>query len=286
MLKDSAQQPIAPGADVGEVVHDFTGKVHLLDEPDHILDAKVTVDLNRVLIRSGDAEIGSWPHADVDLAKVDKKIHLTADGETLVLDLENGDFFLDLMGVNDGSAPPTGRRRRKKKPALMPEPPPPAPEGSRARYVADDATTASFNDLRSKAAESYRDDAQLDRRLALVLAGAAALVILGAALNWGSARLFDPGSFPIARSLAGFAGVAGLIGLYFAYFDRERFIGSALAISAGGVLLGILYFYMRAAHLKLGFVLSLVGAIGLVLVGAFGMSRPAALSRSEEPAED
>jgi hypothetical protein len=258
---------------IGEEVHNFTGQVHLLDEPDHILDAKVTIDLNRVLIRAGDAEIGSWPHADVNLEKVDNNIHLKTDGGTLVLALDNGDFFLDLMGVNDDPPLPTGRRARRRKPALMPDPPPPAAPGSKSNYVGDDATAASFSDLRNKAAESYHDDAKIGPRLALVLAGAAILVILGAAIDWGSARLLDPGSFPIARSLAGFAGVAGLIGLYFAYFDRERVIGSALAISAGGVLLGILYFYMRAAQLKLGFVLTLVGAIGLVFVGAFGMAQ-------------
>ena len=274
------------GADVGEEVHNFTGKVHLIDEPDEILDAKVTVDLNRVLIRSGDAEIGSWPHADIALEKVDKNIHLKADGETLVLAIEGGDFFLDLIGVNDDPPRTKGRRARKKKAALMPEPPPPAPEGSRSQYIGDDATAASFSGLRSKAAETYRDDAKLDRRLALVLAGAAALVILGAALNWGSARIFEPGSFPIARALAGFGGVAGLIGLYFAYFDRERVIGSALAISAGAVLVGILYFYMRAAQLKLGFVLTLVGAVGLVFVGAFGMSQGSIASEREESREE
>lgn len=263
-------------------MHNFTGQVHLMNEPDAALAARVTVDLNRVIIRAGDSEIGSWPHAGIRLEKVEEAVHMTADGETLVLSLENADFFLDLMGVND-DPPATSRRRRRKKPALMPEPPPPAPEGSRSKYVADDATAASFSGLRNKAAESYRDDAKLDSRLALVLAGAAALIVIGAALNWGSARLFDPGSFPIARSLAGFAGVAGLIGLYFAFFDRERVLGSALAISAGGVLLGILYFYMRAAQLKLGFMLTLVGAIGLVFVGAFGLSERGARSRSGEP---
>lgn len=254
-----------------------------MDEPDAVLAAKVTVDLNRVIVRAGDSEIGSWPHAGIRLQKVDKDVHMTADGETLVLTLDNADFFLDLMGVNDDPPLATnGRRRRRKKPALMPDPPPAAPEGSRSKYVADDATAASFSDLRSKAAASYRDDAKLDSRLALVLAGAAALILVGAALNWGSARLFDPGSFPIARTLAGFAGVAGLIGLYFAYFDRERLIGSALAVSAGGVLLGILYFYMRAAQLKPGFVLTLAGAIGLVLVGASGLSPQGAPPQPDE----
>ncbi len=264
-------------------MHNFTGKVHLIDEPDQILDARVTVDLNRVLIRAGDAEIGSWPHADIALREIDGDIHLTADGDTLVLALENGGFFLDLMGVNDDPPPPAGRRARKRKPALMPDPPPPAPQGSRSQYVGDDATAARFSDLRNKAAESYRDDSKIDRKLALILAGATGLVVVGALMNWGSARLFDPGSFPIARSLAGFAGVAGLIGLYFAYFDRERVVGSALAISAGGVLLGILYFYMRAAQLKLGFVLTLVGAVGLVFVGAHGISQRGVSRASDGP---
>ncbi len=268
-------------------MHSFTGQVHLKDEPDAVLAAKVTVDLNRVIVRAADSEIGSWPHAAIRLQKVDDYVHMTADGETLVLSLDNAGFFLDLMGVNDD--PPyakTGRRSRRKKAALMPEPPPPAPEGSRSKYVADDATAASFSDMRSKAAASYRDDAKLDSRLALVLGGAAALILIGAALNWGSARLFDPGSFPIARTLAGFAGVAGLIGLYFAYFDRERLIGSALAVSAGGVLLGILYFYMRAAQLKLGFVLTLVGAIALVLVGVSGMSARGEPSPPDESGDE
>ena len=33
-------------------MHDFHGTIHLLDEPDQVLDAKVTVDLNRVLVRA------------------------------------------------------------------------------------------------------------------------------------------------------------------------------------------------------------------------------------------
>ncbi|MDJ0923574.1 MAG: hypothetical protein QNJ77_03350 [Acidimicrobiia bacterium] len=267
-------------------MHNFTGKVHLANEPDAALDAKVLVDLNRILIRAGDAEIGSWQHNDVRIAKKQDGIHLATEGETLVLQLENGEFFLDLMGVNDDPPYGTKGKRRRKKPELMPEPPPGAPEGSRDKYVADEATSASFDGLRSKAAASYPDDTKLEPKLALILGGAAVLILLGAALNWGAARLFDPGSFPIARALAGFAGLTGLIGLYFAYFDRERLTGSALAISAGGVLLVILYFYTRAAQLKLGFVLALVGAVGLIYVGVIGMSEKGAAARSPEKDEE
>lgn len=252
-------------------MHNFTGTVHLQDEPDAVLDAKVVVDLNRILIRAGEAEIGSWPHADVAIEKKPDGIHLAADGEVLVLELENGGFFLDLMGVNEHQ-PTRGRRSRRKKPVLMPEPPPPPAEGSRSSYVGDDSKAANFTDLRSKAAESYGDDTKLHNWLAIGLGVALAFVLIGAALSWGAARLMDPGSFPVARVLAGFGALAGLVGLYLAFFDRQRVNGSAVAIAAGAVVLGITYFYARAAHLKTGFMLTVVGGVGLVVAGAIGLS--------------
>ena len=250
-------------------MHDFHGKIHLLDEPDQALDAKVTVDLNRVLVRADGAEIGSWRHTDVEVRKVEDGIHLTADGETLVLKMENRDLLLDLLG---GSEPDGKRskRRRRRKPA--PNPPPPAPEASESMYVADQAVTSSFDDLRTKAAASYHEEVRLSNPLAAGLGVASLFVLLGAALNWGPFRLLDSGSFPIGRLLAGFGGVAGLVGLYLAYFDRRRITGSAVAIAAGSVVLAIMYFYTRAARFGIGFMLALLGAIALIVVGAVGMS--------------
>ena len=251
-------------------MHSFTGKVHLLAEPDGVLDANVVVDLNRIVVRAADAEIGSWPHADVRITQKGDGIHMKADGEVLVLDLENSGFFLDLMGVNE-LQPARGRRRRRKKPVLMPEPPPPAAEGSRSSYVGDEATAAHFSDLRTKAAASY-GEAKLSNRVAIGLGVALVLVLVGAALNWGSARLLDPGSFPVARVLAGFGGLAGLVGLYLAFFDKQRVNGSAVAIAAGVIVLGIAYFYASAAQLKTGFMLAVLGGTGLVVAGAIGLS--------------
>lgn len=262
-----------------DFVHDFTGTVYLADEPDAVLDAKVTIDLNRVLIRAAGAEIGSWPHGDVAVTKAKDGVHLVADGETLILNLENEGFFLDLMGVNDMEAPARGRRRRKSKPVLMPEPPPPAPEGSKSKYVADESSVSSFSSLRTKAAASYSDESRLHHWLAWGLVAAVLLVLGGSALTWGSARILDPGSFPIGRVLTGFGGLAAAVGLYFAFFDSQRISGSAIAIAAGTVVLAIMYFYTRAAQLKLGFMLTLLGSVALIVVGALGMSDLGAASR-------
>jgi hypothetical protein len=260
-------------------VHDFTGTVHLADEPDTVLDAKVTVDLNSVLIRSDEAEIGSWPHADLEVKKAKDGIRLTTADETLVLNLENAGFFLDLLGVNDMETPTKSTRRRKKKPVLMPEPPPAAPEGSKSSYVADESSVSSFSGLRTKAAASYGDDSRLHHWLAWALAAGVILVLGGSLLTWGSARLLDPGSFPIGRVLTGFGGLSAMIGLYFAFFDSQRITGSAVAIAAGTIVLAIMYFYTRAAQLKLGFMVTLLGSIALIAVGAVGMSDLGAASR-------
>lgn len=238
-------------------MHDFYGTVRLLDEPDAALDAKVTLDLNRVSIHSGDAEIGSWPHADVVVKKVKDGLHLSADGETLLLDLENGDFFLDLLGVNADPAPSRRRRTKKAKPSP----------------VATDASPPDgFSDLRAKAAAAYLEESKLNRWLAIGMAVAAVFILIGAALTWGPFRLLDPGSFPIGRLLAGFGALGGLVGLYFAYFDSNRVTGSAIAIAAGVVTFVVMYFYTGAARLGIGFMLALVGAIGLIVVGVLGMS--------------
>ncbi len=242
-------------------MHDFYGTVRLLDEPDAALDAKVTLDLNRVSIRAGDAEIGSWPHADVQVKKVKEELYLVADDETLVLALENGDFFLDLLGVND--TPPPKKRRYKKKTK--------AKTAAAAVPVALPPTD-EFSDLRTKAVAAYLEDSKLHNLLAIGMAAAAVLILVGAALNWGPFRLMDPGSFPLGRLLAGFGALGGLFGLYLAYFDSNRITGSAVAIAAGAVTFVVMYFYARAAHLGLGFMLALLGAMGLVVIGVLGMS--------------
>lgn len=262
-------------------MHDFSGTVHLADEPEAELDAKVTVDLNRVLIRAGDHEIGSWPHADVSVSKVDDVIRLIADGETLILKLNKGDFLLDLLGAEE-PPPSRGRKRRRKKPVLMPEPPPPPPAGSKASYVDPEPGTTAFGELRSKAAASYPDEAKLRNPLAIGLLVACVLLFAGAALTWGSARLMDPGSFPIGRILAGFGGLAGLVGLYLAFLDERRVTGSAVAIAAGGVTFAVMYLYAREANLGFGFVLALLGSLALIGIGAFGMSEQGAATRHHQ----
>ncbi len=241
-------------------MHDFYGTVHLRNEPDTVLDAKVSVDLNRVLIQVDGSEIGSWPHSDVNVRKDGREVLFRADGETLVFELEGQEFFLDLLGVTE-TPPKKGRRRRSK-----------APDWS-----GDELPQPNLIDKKALALEARAD--QIDKRIAAVMAAAAVLVLLGAALTWGPFRLLDPGSFPIGRLIAGIGGFGGLLGLYLAYFDRSRSLGSAAAIAAGVITLGVIFFYSREARLGLGFLMTLIGAQALITAGVLGM-------RHSEPPDD
>lgn len=262
-----------------ETVNDFQGTVHLAKEPDSQLKVIVSVNVGRITIRAGDAELGSWKHEDVTITRSGDVIHLTADDETLILSLAQQDSFLDLLGVNEAETTP---RPRRKKPVMMPDPPPPAPRGSRAKYVADDALSSSFDELRRQAAASYPDDTKLNRSVALALAGAAVMVLVGSFLTWGSIRLLDPGSFPLERALTGVAGLAAAVGAYLAYFDRRRVIGSALALSAGVAAMVVVYMYARSAHLGLGFILTALGALTLAGLAGWGISSHGAAARKRE----
>jgi len=235
-------------------VHEFTGTTYLLNEPDTILDARVKVDLSTITVLADETEVGNWRHDEVKTSRKDKVIHLTANGETLVLQLEDPGFLLDLLGVDDPG--PAGKKRKRGK----------------TNYASDSKHTPfSLADLKTEVLEE--NSSRIDRRLAILMGAAAAVILLGAALSWGPFRILDPGSFPIGRLLAGFGGLGGLLSLYLAYFDRSRVTGSAAAIAAGAVTFAVVSLYAHSARLGIGFILALLGSQALVAVGVVGMTR-------------
>ncbi len=250
-------------------MHDFHGTVFLLDNPDSVIDAKVTVDLNRIVIRMDDAEIGSWLHSDVEIKPVEDRVHLVADGETLVLALDGQDFFQDLLGVSEPEQKKSRRQQRQQR--------------KQVDYEAERRTTFSLANLKEQALADSADP--IDKRIAIVMGLGAALVLAGAALTWGPFRFMEPGSFPIGRVLAAYGGLGGLIGLYLAYFDRNGISGSAAAISAGIVTFCVIFAYTRVARLGIGFVLTLLGSQALIAAGAAGiMSHGRREDAGDEPA--
>lgn len=243
---------VGPGKSDGHRVQRFTGTGYLLDEPDSIFAAEVELDLSSIAIKADGTEIGRWKQSDVVVKKSNDLVHLTADGDTLVFDLESRDFFLDMVTVEEPE--PVGARRRRG-----------------PRYKPEGRHQFSIADIKTQMLEAGAD--QIDRRLAIVMAAAGIAILLGAAFTWGPYRILDPGSFPIGRLLAAFGGLGGLLGVYLAYTDRSRVTGSAAAIAAGIVTFCIVYIYARSARLGIGFVLTLLGSQALVAAGVAGMMR-------------
>jgi hypothetical protein len=243
-------------------VNEFAGNTYLLDDPDTVLDARVKVDLSNITVMADGTEIGKWKHDEVKASRVGNLIHLRANGETLVIAVDDPSFLLDLLGV-ETPPEPTGRRRRRKS----------------NEYEQPGRNAFSLANLKNEIIEEQTT--RLDRRLAVLMAVAAAAILLGAALSWGPFRILDPGGFPIGRLLAAFGGLGGLVGLYLAYFDRSRVTGSAAAIAAGVVTFAVMYIYARSARLGIGFMLAMLGAQGLVAAGVLGMVRRPADDESD-----
>lgn len=246
-------------------MHRFTGTVYLRDDPETVLDANVVIDANTIAVEADGTEIGSWPRKDVAVEGVGNEVHLTADGETLVLDVEGEDFLLDLLDAGRGSSQANRRRNRESK-----------------RWEAERLSSRfSLVNLKEQALAEGADP--IDRRLAILMGSAAVAILVGAALNWGPFRIFDPSSFPIARVLAAVGGLAGLLAVYLAYYDRSRFTGSAVAAAAGFVTFAVAYIYVRSAHLGFGFVLALVGSQLLTVVGVIGVLGSRSPNSNEQP---
>jgi hypothetical protein len=240
-------------------VQRFTGTAYLLEDPDSVFAAEVDLDLNRITVKADGTEIGSWKQAEILVAKAKDRVHLTADGETLVLDLEGRDFFLDM--VDNQEPRPTGSRRRR------------ATETEHRKPF-------SLADIKTQMLEERAD--QIDRRLALLMLVAAAAILFGAALTWGPFRILDPGGFPTGRLLAAFGGLGGLLAVYLAYVDRSRVTGAAAAIAAGTVTFCIMYLYARAAGLGVGFVLAFLGSQALTTAGVVAMLRRSSSGNAKE----
>ena len=248
MLKETP-----PRSDLQHVQR-FTGTAHLLDDPDGVFNAEVDLDLNNITVKADGTEIGTWKQAQLSVARAKDQVHLTADGETLVLDLDQRDFFLDMLGVEEPK--PSQSRRQHSRTANFEE------EGHKPFSLAD---------IKREMLETTAQ--QIDRRLAMFMGGAAVVILIGAALTWGPFRILDSGGFPIGRLLAAFGGFGGLLAVYLAYFDKSRFTGSAAAAAAGIVTLCIMFLYSRSAHLGVGFMLALLGAQALATAGLVGILR-------------
>jgi hypothetical protein len=94
------------------------------------LRVRLVVSNDRISLRSGEAELGSWALASVDVAPTrDGSFDFTADGETIRFMPDEPDAFSQLAMITTRTTRRSRRRRKAEsaKPAAAPAPPQPRP---------------------------------------------------------------------------------------------------------------------------------------------------------------
>ncbi len=244
----------------------FHGSVRLEADPASAVRALVEIGPDEIVLYAGDAEIGRWARDAVSVNQTGTSFLFHADDERLVLEMDEAAAFRAAVGAIEADG---------------------ASEAA-AAAGGDDEPSGGFDRLRKASAGTYTEDNVLVRPLGLALAVAGAVLVLGAVLSWGPARIISDG-FPLARVLAALAGIAALVGAYLGLFAEQRVNGGWLAVGASVVALVVLYFSAREAGIRLGYLIAFVGALAVLAVGVASI-RPSAAAPSgraeAEPPDD
>ena len=112
------------------------------------LPATVDIDDGRLRVASGDHEIGNWALDDIDLTPGPEGVHVSAEGEELILQFSESAAFEEAAGIN-GKKSVVALPKPFKLPTLSRSPKPTSakgtatrPEGAPAPVVAPAASTA------------------------------------------------------------------------------------------------------------------------------------------------
>jgi hypothetical protein len=107
-LERRQEDPMGAFAGSMRIAEDFQGPIRVI----------VDLDAERLSIRAGEVDIGSWPLAEVGVRGEDDGFHLRMEGEEVVLDPDDLLGFAKAIGLH--SASPIMRRRLS---GAMHEPP-------------------------------------------------------------------------------------------------------------------------------------------------------------------
>jgi hypothetical protein len=233
----------------------FSGSLRLAADPESRVRADIEVDDERLVVRAGGDELGNWDLTSLSFLPAPGGFRLNADGEDLILTTGDNPSFAELVGIN---APPEVESNGNG--AAPIESPPPGAESQR------------FGKLRKRSAASWVDDERLDPKLAYAIMAAAAVLLVGAALHWGDARLLGDEGLPLERIFSGTAAIAAAIGAVIAWREDRRLIGAGISLGAGVIGLVVLFFYTLEAGLGIGFFLAMLAVVPLTAASVVGLT--------------
>jgi len=231
----------------------FAGSLRLATDAESRVRAEIEVNAERLVVTTGGDELGNWELAALTIDPAPGGFRINADGEDLILTTGDNKSFADLVGVD--APPPLGKNGD--------QPPDEAPTKG--------AESKRFGQLRKRSAMSWVSEDTLHPILAYVIMASSLVLIAGAALNWGDARLVGSG-VPWGRVFVGVAAIAAIIGAYLAWREEQRMMGAGIAVGAGVISLLLLYLYAAEAGLGFGFFIAMIAIVPLTAAAAIGLT--------------
>ena len=121
----SGSLKVRSGQPIQMTMSSFTGSLKIAATAD-VIDASFVVDDDRLAVRTGDDELGTWPIGELDVERRGDGIHVNLGGEDVVVTVPDMDSFVSEI------APPKRRGRKskhsKKHRSPVSERPAPAPK--------------------------------------------------------------------------------------------------------------------------------------------------------------
>jgi len=139
------------------------------------LPATVDIDDGRLRVASGDHEIGNWALVDIDLTPSPEGVHISAEGEELILQFSESAAFEEAAGLNGGKKSIVSLPKPFKLPSLSKTPKHASPARSTTR--SEDAlpkpkaekaaklAPSAVEQAASKAAKPAKQPGSIDRIL-------------------------------------------------------------------------------------------------------------------------
>jgi hypothetical protein len=233
----------------------FSGSLRLATDPESRVRAEIEVDGERLVVRAGGDELGNWDLGALSFQPAPGGFHISADGEDLILTTGDNSSFAELVGMSSPlQAESNGNG------AAAQEPPSAGADSDR------------FVKLRKRSAASWVDDDTMNPKLAYAIMAAAVVLMAGAALSWGDARLLGDEGIPLERLFSGTAAIGAVVGAVLAWREHRRMIGAGISLGAGIIALVVLYFYAAEVGLGPGYFIAMLAAVPLTAAAAIGLT--------------
>ena len=247
----------------------FRGNLEVESDPGSSVVADVEVAEGRITMTASGSPIGEWELNDISIEEENGAFRIIAEDEVLLLHL--GDFkrFAGTVGVS--IAP---RAQEELVPTVSATPAQRAPVD--ARRIADEPLDmlSSEEEVPGSPPAPHTpgpDESPLARGLSWALAGAAAILFLGAILDWGPVRLTNS-NFPIGRLLIVLAGFAAFAAGYLGLALEKRRDVALVAILSGIISVMVIVMYARRAGIGYGFIVTILGAVAVISTSVLALS--------------